>query len=126
SGTGCLDEVLYDLAYEHEQDKHLDAARKVYLDLIQGWPQSRFLTNAYLAFGELFFSEAQGDPSKWAFAEKSYKEAAKYPAPENNTLGYARYKLAYVYLNKGDFAQAMSELKKAIDLATQFPALPGA
>ena len=43
----------------------LDNARKVYLELIQSWPQSKYIPNAYLAFGELFFNEAQGDPSKW-------------------------------------------------------------
>src|SRR5580698_9806465 len=67
--TGCVDEVLYYLAYEYEQANDLDNARKVYLELIQNSPQSKFIPNAYLAFGELFFNEAQGDPSKWALAE---------------------------------------------------------
>jgi tetratricopeptide (TPR) repeat protein len=123
--SGCLDEVLYDLAYEYEQDQKRDQARKVYLSLIQDWPQSRYIPNAYLAFGELFFAEAQGDPSKWSFAEQSYKEVAKYPAPDNTVLGYAHYKLAYVYWNKGDFVQAMSEFKKTIDFGAQFPAVAG-
>ncbi len=123
---GCGDELLYYLAYEHEQEKKPDQARKVYLELVQGWPASRYVPSAYLAFGELFFEEAQGDPTRWSLAEQSYKEVIKYPAPENKVLGYARYKLAYVYWNKGDFAQAISELKKAIEFGTQFPALASA
>jgi TolA-binding protein len=126
--TGCTDEVLYYLAYEYEQSgaSGLDDARKVYLELIQSWPQSKYIPNAYLAFGELFFNEAQGDPSKWALAEQSYGEVIKYPAPENKVWGYAHYKLGYVYWNKGDFARAMSELKKTIEYGAQYSSLPNA
>jgi TolA-binding protein len=124
--TGCTDEVLYYLAYEYEQGQDLDNARKVYLELIQSWPQSKFIPNAYLAFGELFFNEAQSDPSKWALAEQSYGEVIKYPAPENKVWGYAHYKLGYVYWNKGDFARAMSELKKTIEYGVQYASLPNA
>ena len=124
--TGCTDEVLYYLAYEYEQANQLDPARKVYFELIQNWPQSKFIPNAYLAFGELFFNEAQGDPSKWPLCEQSYTEVIKYPPPENKVWGYAHYKLAYVYWNKGDFARAMSEFKKTIDYGQQYSQLPNA
>jgi tetratricopeptide (TPR) repeat protein len=124
--TGCGDEVLYYLAYEYEQAQMLDDARKVYLELIQSWPQSKYIPNAYLAFGELFFNEAQGDPSKWALAEQSYSEVIKYPAPENKVWGYAHYKLGYVFWNKGDFVRALSELKKTIEYGVQYASLPNA
>jgi len=124
--SGCTDEVLYYLAYEHEQANDLEKARKVYLKLIQSWPQSRFIANAYLAFGELFFNEAAGDPSKWALAEQSYNEVIKYPPPDNKVWGYAHYKLAYVAWNKGDFQKAISEFKKTIDFGQQYTSLPNA
>lgn len=124
--TGCTDEVLYYLAYEYEQAQQLDQARKVYFELIQNWPQSKYIPNAYLAFGELFFNEAQGDPSKWALAEKSYLEVTKYPAPDNKVWGYAHYKLGYVYWNQGDFARAISEFKKTIEYGQQYAQLPNA
>ena len=124
--TGCTDEVLYYLAYEYEQANQLDPARKVYLELIQNWPQSKFIPNAYLAFGELFFNEAQGDPSKWAFAEQSYMEVTKYPPPDNKVWGYAHYKLGYVYWNKGDFPRALTEFKKTIEYGNQYSSLPNA
>ncbi len=124
--SGCTDEVLYYLAYEYEQANDLDNARKVYLELIQSWPQSKFIPNAYLAFGELFFNEAQGDPSKWALAEQSYTEVIKYPPPDNKVFGYAHYKLAYVAWNKGDFVRAASEFKKTIEYGVQYASLPNA
>ena len=44
-----LDEVLYYLAYEHEQGKDYQNARKVYFELIEKSPQSPYIPNAYLA-----------------------------------------------------------------------------
>ncbi|RYZ61321.1 MAG: tetratricopeptide repeat protein, partial [Proteobacteria bacterium] len=51
----ALDEVLYYLAYEYEQAGDNKNARRVYLDLINSRPKSKYIPNAYLAFGELFF-----------------------------------------------------------------------
>jgi len=127
--TGCTDEVLYYLAYEHEQagtPAGLEEARKVYFELIQNWPQSKYIPNAYLAFGELFFNEAQGDPSKWQTAQQSYSEVIKYPPPENKVWGYAHYKLGYVYWNMGDFLKSISEFKKTIEYGMQYASLPNA
>jgi tetratricopeptide (TPR) repeat protein len=122
--AGCTDEVLYYLGQEYQRGDDLDRARRSYLELIQSWPQSRFVPDAYLAFGELFFKEALGDPSKWPFAEQTYMEVAKYPLPDNRVWGYAHYKLGFVYWHKGDGARALSELKKAAEYSRQYPLLP--
>ena len=124
--TGCSDEVLYFLAYEHEQASQPEEARKVYFELIQRHPASQYIPNAYLAFGELFFNEAQGDPAKWQLAEQSYKEVVKYPPPKNTMYGYARYKLAFVHWKQGELAPAMSEFKKTIEYGMQRPHLANA
>jgi tetratricopeptide (TPR) repeat protein len=121
-----LDEVLYYLAYEHERIGDLESARKVYYELIQKTPKSRFVPNAYFAFGELFFQEAQGDPSKWELAAQAYQEAIKYPPPDNKAHGSARYKLAYVHWNRGELVEALNELKKVVEYGTQWASLPNA
>ncbi|HTQ05803.1 MAG TPA: hypothetical protein VMI54_18200 [Polyangiaceae bacterium] len=121
-----IDEVLYYLAYEYEQAQNYDKAREVYLELIDKAPKSPYIPNAYLAFGELFFQEAQGDPSKWDLAAAAYKEVIKYPPPNNKVYGYARYKLGYVHWNKGDYANALNEFKKVIEYGDQFSDLPNA
>lgn len=121
-----LDEVLYYLAYEHEQAGDLKNARKVYYELVQKAPKSSYIPNAYLAFGELFFQESQGDPSKWALAESAYKEVAKYPPPSNKVYGYSRYKLGYVYWNSGELAKALNEFKAVIEYGEKFAELPNA
>ena len=124
--TGCVDEVLYYLAYEHEQAGELDKARKVYLQLIQKAPASKLVAGAYLAFGELYFNEAQADTSKWALAAQAYSEVLKYPLPDNKFQGYAQYKLAYVHWSQSDFTKALAAFKKAIEIGQQHPTLPNA
>lgn len=121
-----LDEVLYYLAYEHEQGGNLKEARSTYFELIQKAPKSPFIPYAYLAFGELFFQEAQGDPAKWDLAAAAYKEVIKYPPPNNKQFGYARYKLGYVFWNKGEYANALNEFKKVIEYGDQFTDVPNA
>jgi tetratricopeptide (TPR) repeat protein len=121
-----LDEVLYYLAYEYEQAQDYNNARKVYYELIQKIPNSKYIPNAYLAFGELFFNEAQGDPAKWDLARDAYKEVIKYPPPNNKVYGYAWYKIAYVFWNKGEFDQALNAFKKTIDYGVQYAQLPNA
>ncbi|HET9953341.1 MAG TPA: tetratricopeptide repeat protein [Polyangiaceae bacterium] len=121
-----LDEVLYYLAYEHEQAGDYQNARSVYFELIQKAPKSTYIPNAYLAFGELFFQEAQGDPSKWDLAAAAYQEVIKYPPPNNKVYGYARYKLGYVHWNKGEYAPTLSEFKKVIEYGEQYKDLPNA
>ena len=122
----ALDEVLYYLAYEYEQAGDNKNARRVYLDLINSRPKSKYIPNAYLAFGELFFNEAQGDPSKWDLAAQAYKEVIKYPPETNKVYGYAWYKLGYVHWNKGEAPEALNAFKKTIDYGTQYSQLPGA
>ncbi|MFO0548184.1 MAG: hypothetical protein U0271_07335 [Polyangiaceae bacterium] len=123
---GCGDEVLYYLAFEYEQAKDFDNARKVYFELVDNWKTSKYRPNAYLAFGELFFQEAQGDPSKWSFAQQSYEEVIKNPPPDNKVFGYALYKLGYVHWNLGDFEKAVDSFKKVIDYGTKYSNLPNA
>lgn len=121
-----LDEVLYYLAYEYEQAGKLDDARKVYFELIQKAPKSKYIPNAYLAFGELFFQEAMGDPAKWALAAGAYKEVLKYPPPDNKVWGYAHYKLGYVYWNTGEMPKAIQEFKETIEYGDKFADQPNA
>ncbi len=121
-----LDEVLYYLAYEHEQAGDSKNARAAYYALIQKAPTSKYVPNAYLAFGELFFTEAQGDPAKWDLAAQAYAEVLKYPAPANKAYGYAWYKLAYVHVNKGEHDRALNAFKKTIEFGVTHATLPGA
>lgn len=121
-----LDEVLYYLAYEYEQSNDNQNARKIYYELINKRPDSKYIPHAYLAFGELFFNEAQGDPSKWDLAAQAYTEVIKFPPEKNKVYGYAWYKLGYVFWNQSAFEKALNAFKKTIDWGTAYKDQPGA
>ncbi len=123
---GCMDEVLYYLAYEYEQSGDLERARKVYLELTEKWKKSRFVPNAYLAFGELFFNEAQGNPAKWPVAGNFYREVLKYDPPENKLWGYATYKLGYVFWNQGMYKESIDQFQNVIQFGQKWSHLPNA
>jgi TolA-binding protein len=120
-GLDCGDAVLYALGLEAERAKDLDTARRSYLELIQRYPQSRWIAPAYVAFGEMFFRESEVDPSKTMLAEQSYREALKYPPPENVVFGYAHLQLGRVLRKKGEPEQAARPLQKAVAWAEQYP-----
>lgn len=121
-----LDEVYYYLAYEYEQSGDTANARRVYLDLITKTPNSKYIPNAYLAFGELFFNEALSDPTKWEPAKQAYTKVLMKPPPDNKVYGYAWYKIAYVFWNQGDLPHALDAFKKTIDFGVQYSQLPNA
>ena len=121
-----LDEVMYYLAYEHEQAGDDKSAIKVYRDLIQKEPQSKYVLNAYLAFGELFYAQAQQDPTLWVTAKGAYEKVVASPPPNNKVYGYAWYKLAYIAWNQSEFGVAIGAFKKTIEFGMNFPQLPNA
>jgi tetratricopeptide (TPR) repeat protein len=120
-----LDEVLYSLALEYERTDNGDNARKAHLRLIQSWPSSPLIPLSYLAFGEYFFADGKGDPTKLPLAEQAFNEVIKYPPPANRAYGYAHYKLGEVFKQMGDHTRALSQFKKAIESASANP-VPGA
>ena len=74
-----LDEVYYllGLSYEHNGDGA--SARKMYFELIQKRPNSKYIPYAYFGFGELFRREGAQDAFKFDLARQSYNEVLKYP-----------------------------------------------
>jgi tetratricopeptide (TPR) repeat protein len=121
-----LDEAIYDIAVEYEERGDLANARRYYMTLVESEPASRFVPNAYLAFGEMFFDEAAQDPAKWDLALNAYQRVLRDPPPRNDVYGYAWYKLAWVLRNKGDLAGARDAFNQAITYATEYASTPGA
>jgi tetratricopeptide (TPR) repeat protein len=120
------DQVTYAVAHEYERAGDFSSARRVYYVLINKYPSSQYVPYAYLAFGDLFFDEAERDHSKWDLARVAYLEVLKYPAPRNRAYGYAWYKLAWVLRNQGQRDAASNAFGKAIDFSTSNPSVPGA
>ncbi len=120
------DEAMFSLAHEYELGGDLANARRVYYQLLQVAPSSRFVPFVYVDFGDIFFDEAEQEPEKWALARAAYRRALEFPASANRAYGYAWYKLAWVEENQGARDEALRDFDKAIAFATDYAAVPGA
>ena len=120
-----LDEVHYYLGLEREREGDVSNARRAYFTLIQQRPASPFVPLAYLAFADLFFDEAKGDPTKWELAAQAYEKVVSYPPPQNRAYGYAWYRLAHVRWHQGDTTGADQSFAKASAYAASYPTLAG-
>ncbi len=116
-----LDEVLYFLGENLSKKNRADPdAMKVYRALIQRFPNSRFVPDAWMAFGEYYFDRANekdrvGNLRK---ALEAYRRASTYQ--ESSVYGYALYKQAWVQYNLGEWNDAL-ELFKAVIFFGELP-----
>lgn len=111
-----MDEVLFSLGYALEEMRQFDRARQVYYRLIKGFPQSRFIPNAYLSFAEYFFGQSQ-----MSEALQFYQKVTEIPAARNPVYGYAVYKQAWVQYNLQDFRASLQQFVDTIEFATANP-----
>jgi TolA-binding protein len=110
-----LDEVLYFLGENLAKRNRNDPdAMKAYRALIQRYPESRFVPDAWMAFGEFYFEKANaGDRAgNLAKALEAYRKAASYQ--ESNVYGFALYKQAWVHYNLGNFSEALELFRGVI------------
>ncbi|MEO7096322.1 MAG: tetratricopeptide repeat protein [Polyangiales bacterium] len=137
-----LDEVLYYLAYEYEQRKATDPNDKAqikmerenkekalatYLELIKKRPKSKFVSAAYIAYGDLYFEDALNGKIDWKIPLEAYDRViASGEPPDNKQWGYAQYKKGFIYWNLGQYKDAVTAFKKAIEFGTKFSDLPKA
>ena len=80
------DEVLFFLGQLLMEGGEETAALKSYQRLIAKYPQSKFLPDAYLAFGEYYFNNSKARTDWLEKALKAYEKAASYPESQNLRL----------------------------------------
>jgi len=95
------DEAQYYAALEHELAGDRTNARRAYYELIKNSPSSKLVPFAYFAFAEMFFVDAESDPSKYQLAEQAYREVLKYPPAQNALYVEAQRRLAEINLRLG-------------------------
>ncbi|MSP62027.1 MAG: tetratricopeptide repeat protein [Myxococcales bacterium] len=104
------DEVLFRLAHLLAEARHEEAARGYLKRLIKDHPTSRFIPDAWLAFGEHYF-EARDLPS----ALRAYEQVLK--LPRSSVSAYARYKTGWCLINLGEHAKALAAFVEVIEEA---------
>jgi TolA-binding protein len=116
-----LDEVLYFLAENlSKRDRNDPDALKAYRALIQRFPQSRYVPDAWMAFGEYYFERANAHDRvpNLKRALEAYRKAASYQ--ESSVYGYALYKQGWVHYNLNEWRDAL-ELFRAVIYFGELP-----
>lgn len=115
------DEVLYFLGHnlmEAGDERKALVAFKRLIDRYAKPPHvSKFLPDAYLAFGEYYFQNSKAKRDQLQKALEYYKLAEGFP--ENQVYAFAIYKQGWCYFNLADYERAMDKFK-AVVLYGQF------
>jgi TolA-binding protein len=87
-----LDEALYFYAFELGQLKREAEMKEAYIRLIQDFPNSQYIPNAYLSFADYYFGQSKiGDALQLYEKVITFKDSPVY--------AYALYKMAWCHLN---------------------------
>ncbi len=92
--------MLFYLGFNYRERGANGAAQKIFTMLIKRYPQSQFIPDTLLAFGEIYF-EADDIEAALRF----YEKAAKYK--DSKVYGFALYKMAWCLYNLQRFREAM-------------------
>ncbi len=103
-----MDEVLFFMGFNYTELGEKEKAQVYLRDLIQRFPNSRFIPDAYLAFGEFFFGINEVEA-----ALKFYQKAAEFK--EKRVYGFAIYKQAWCYINLSQNDKALEKLLQVIE-----------
>jgi TolA-binding protein len=106
------DEVLFFLGHNLMQQGEDRRALVAFKRLVDKYPKSKFLPDAYLAFGEYYFNNSKGKKEGLEKALEYYKKAAAYP--ENQVYAFALYKQGWCYYNLGNYQKAMDMYKTVV------------
>ncbi len=109
-----LDEVVFFLGENLWKQNRRKEALEAYKILITRFPKSRYVPDAWMAFGEHYFDSAEkGDRlGNLRKALETYKRAAAYT--ESSVYGYALYKQAWVHYNLGAWSEALDLFRAVI------------
>jgi cellulose synthase operon protein C len=87
-----MDTALFYYGYTLQGGKYMKEARAVYDKLLKNYPNSKFVPEAHLAFGDYYYESGQ-----LADAEARYKQVLKFP--KSTAYLYAMYKIGWLDLS---------------------------
>ncbi len=102
------DEATFFLASAYNDTQQLDLAAQEFTRLVKQYPDSTYITDAYVLIGEYYFEEKE-DANK---AMLAYRKAASNKTHEK--YPFAMYKLAWCYYNLQEYGTAISTMKTVV------------
>lgn len=106
------DEVLFFLGTYLMEDGQDRKALVAFKRLVEKHPQSKYIPDAYLAFGEYYFNNSKGKRADLEKALAAYKKAAEFP--ESQVYAFALYKQGWCYFNLADYPNAKDKWKAVV------------
>jgi TolA-binding protein len=108
------DAIYYLLGYCLEQQNDREAADLAFAGLIEHYPKSRFVPEAWLRQGESYFDAVGGDPSVLLQrAAAAYLHVLEFP--DQPLYDKAIYKLGWTYYRLDDFPNAVASFARLLD-----------
>jgi tetratricopeptide (TPR) repeat protein len=106
------DATTYLLAYCLEKQNDFEGAQQAYQDVIERYPRSQFVTEAWVRIGEYYF-DAYDDPEALPKAAHAYEQAIK----DRGSPLYdkALYKLGWTYYRMDRFEPAVQRFLQLVD-----------
>jgi tetratricopeptide (TPR) repeat protein len=106
------DEVLFFLGTYLMEDGQDRKALVAFKRLVEKHPKSKYIPDAYLAFGEYYFNNSKGKHADLEKALAAYKKAAEFP--ESQVYAFALYKQGWCHFNLGDYTSAKDKWKTVV------------
>ncbi len=114
-----MDQALFYLGFALQDATRHDEALRVYRTMIQRFPQSPYVPNAYLSFAEHYF-----DTGEMENARLFYERVLAVQDENNQVFGYATYKMAWVLYNLNDYEGSLQKFFEVIEYGRQHPNAP--
>lgn len=111
----AMDIVIFNNAYAHQQLNEDRQAEALFSKLIQKYPYSPLIPDAYLAIGEINFAARN-----FKVALENFKAIRKYP--KARVYPYGLYKAAWSYYNLHDTEAGIRELEDVVQFGRQVAA----
>lgn len=106
------DEVIFNNAFAHQQTDQTEKSLALYQSLIQRFPQSRYIPEAYMGRGEIYYNSGNFQASlKELLHLEKYKQSKVYL--------YGIYKSAWAYYNLRDSENAVGQLIQVLKNETE-------
>lgn len=105
-----VDQALFFLGYNQFELGHPDQGERYYLELLQKFPDSSYVTESRFALGEFYFENEQ-----WAKALDNYVKVIE--AKRARLNAFALYKSAWCYYRLGRASAGLKSLERVVRLS---------
>ena len=106
------DATTYLLGYCLEKQNDFEGAQQAYHDVIDDYPKSKFVTEAWVRIGEYYFDDYD-DPDALPQAAKAYENAIK--DTKSPLYDKSLYKLGWTYYRQDRFEPAVNRFLELVD-----------